>query len=238
MLESEEEEKQVITTLISLDRNFSLLMVAVRSALDHKLQHQQLVPVDFIRWIEHRMSWVGQLSDVTDLNELFKKLHPYFDFLDCGLIVDMSEQFLNDECFGEDKKSFVSELKEHMASAERLRSLSTVKQLKNDLKKIYFPYQTNLANMPHIQIELHNPWYEANIGALYLLIGHLLPHKFKHSILKYIEINCDGGGGIIQSIPTYGIDSIDYVTGIGNGSRDPIELNEHSKTHSVSKKIN
>ena len=34
------------------------------------------------------------------------------------------------------------------------------------------------------------------------------------------------------------IDSIDYVTGIGNGSRDPIELNEHSKTHSVSKEIN
>ena len=34
------------------------------------------------------------------------------------------------------------------------------------------------------------------------------------------------------------IDSIDYVTGIGNVSRDPIELNEHLKTHSVSKKIN
>ena len=41
---------------------------------------------------------------------------------------------------------------------------------------------------PHIQIELHNPWYEANIEALYLLIGHLLPHKSKHSILKFIEI--------------------------------------------------
>ena len=34
------------------------------------------------------------------------------------------------------------------------------------------------------------------------------------------------------------IDSIDYVTRIGNGSRDPIELNEHLKTHFVSKKIN
>ena len=187
MLEDEEKEEKLQTALESQHEHFSKLMVAVRSALDHKLQHQQLVLVDFIRWIEHRMNWVGELGNIDDLNELFKKLHPHFDFLDCKLIVDMSEMFLNNEYFGDDK-SLVNELKEHMVSAKRLRSLSTVKQLKNDLKKIYFPYQTNLVNMPHIQIELHNPWYEANIEALYLLIGHLLPHKSKHSILKYIEI--------------------------------------------------
>ena len=188
MLENKEKEEKLQTALESQHEHFSRLMVAVRSALDHKLQHQQLVLVDFIRWIEHRMNWVGELGNIDDLNELFKKLHPHFDFLDCKLIVDMSEMFLNNEYFGEDK-SLVSELKEHMVSAKSLRSLSTVKQLKNDLKKIYFPYQSNLANMPHIQIELHNPWYEANIEALYLLIGHLLPHKSKQSILKYIEID-------------------------------------------------
>ena len=188
MLESKEDEKQVKITLESLDRNFSLLMVAVRSSLDHKLQHQQLVLVDFIRWIEHRMKWVGQLSDVTDLNELFKKLHPYFDFLDCGLIVDMSEQFLNDECFNEDKIGLVSELKKHIAKAESLRCSSTVKELKDKLKILYFPHLTDLSNMPQIQIELHNPWNEATIEGLYLLIQHLLPHRSKQSILKYIEI--------------------------------------------------
>ena len=188
ILESKEEEKQVKTTLISLDRNFSLLMVAVRSSLDHKLQHQQLVLVDFIRWIEHRMKWVGELSGVADLNELFKKLHPYFDFLDCGLIVDMSEQFLNDKYFIEDKISLVSELKEHIAKAESLRCSSTVKELKDKLKTLYSPHLTDLSNMPQIQIELHNPWNEAAIEGLYLLIQHLLPHRSKQSILKYIEI--------------------------------------------------
>ena len=187
MLEDEEKEEKLQTESECQHEHFSKLMVVVRSSLDHKLQHQQLVLEDFIRWIEHPMNWVGELGNIDDLNELFKKLHPHFDFLDCKLIVDMSDMFLNNEYFGKDK-SLVSELKEHMASAKRLRSLSTVKQLKNDLKKIYFPYQTNLANMPHIQIELHNPWYEANIEALYLLIGHLLPHRSKHSILKYIEI--------------------------------------------------
>ena len=188
MLESKEEEKQVKITLVSLDRNFSLLMVAVRSSLDHKLQHQQLVLVDFIRWIEHRMKWVGQLSSIVDLDEIFLKLHPYFDFLDCCLIVDMSEEFLNDEFFNKDKKSLVSELKEHIDKAESFRCSSTVKELKDKLKTVYSPHLTDLANMPQIQIELHNPWNEAAIEGLYLLIQHLLPHRTKQSILKYIEI--------------------------------------------------
>ena len=197
-LEDAEEEKQVKLTLGCLDRNFSVLMVAVRSSLDHKLQHQQLVLVDFIRWIEHRMKWVGELSDVTDLNELFKKLHPYFDFIDCELIVDMSEQFLTNECFGDDKRSLVRELKEHIAKANTLRCSLTVKQLKNQLKSIYFPHIRDLSNMPQIQIELHNPWSEATIEGLYLLVRHLLPHKLKQSLLEYITI--DTGSVIIKYI--------------------------------------
>ena len=186
VLENEEKEKELQTTLEHLDRNFSVLMVAVRSSLDHKLQHQQLVLVDFIRWIEHRMKWVGQLSSIIDLDEVFLKLHPYFDFLDCGLIVDMSEQFLNDECFA--KKGLVHELKEHKIKANILRSSSTIKKLQIHLKSIYSPYLRDLSKMPQIQIELHNPWSEATIEGLYLLIRHLLPHRSKQSILKYIEI--------------------------------------------------
>ena len=187
MLDNEEKEKELQTTLEDLDRNFSVLMVAVRSSLDHKLQHQQLVLVDFIRWIEHQMKWVGELSNVIDLNDLFKKLHPYFDFLDCGLIVDMSEEFLNDECFGKDKK-LVNELKEHMIKAKTLCYSYIVKQLKDQLRSIYIPHLRDFSNMPQICIQLYYEWSSANIERLYLLIGHLLPYKSKHSILMYIEI--------------------------------------------------
>ena len=196
VLENERKEEELQTSLEHLDKNFSVLMIAIRSALDHKLQHQQLVLVDFIRWIEHRMNWVGELSNVMDLNELLKKLHPYFDFLDCGLIVDMSEQFLNDECFGD--KDLVGQLKKHKVKCKNLRSSSTVKQLRDDLKKIYFPHHTNPSNMPQIYIALNSTWDEVNIKQLYLLIGHLLPHKSKQSILKHIEIHA--GSVIIKYI--------------------------------------
>ena len=166
-------------------------MVTVRSAFDRKLQHQQLVLVNFTRWIEHQMKWVGEMSNVTDLNDIFMKIAPYFDFLDCELIVDMSEKFLDD--FGEDK-TLISELKEHKAKAEALVSLSTVEQLKTQLKSIFFPHLPNLTNMPQIYIELYSKWNEATIDALYRLIGQLLPHKSKQSILKHIEI---GPGSVI-----------------------------------------
>ena len=187
-LEDEVAEKEIKSTIVSLDKYFSDLMVAVRLALDHKLQHQQLLLVEFTTWIEQRMDWVGQLNNIKDLNKIFQKLHPYFDFIDCDLIVDMSERFLNDEYFGKEKKSLVSELKEHMTNAETLCCSSTVKELKLKLKSVYSQYLADLSNMPKIHIELNNKWNEATIKKLYLLIGHLLPYKSKQSILNHIEI--------------------------------------------------
>ena len=113
-VESEEKEKEVLTALQSLQRDFSKLMVAVRSSLHHKLQHQQLVLVDVTTWMKYRLHWVKELSDINkcnDLDELFKTVHPYFDFLDCELIVDMSEEFLYDESFGKNKKTLSVNLK-------------------------------------------------------------------------------------------------------------------------------
>ena len=187
-LEDEVAEKEIKSTIVSLDKHFSDLMVVVRLALDHKLQHQQLLLVEFTTWIEHRMDWVGQLNNINDLNKIFQKLHPYFDFIDCDLIVDMSERFLNDEYFGKEKKSLVSELKEHITNAETLRCSSTVKELKHKLKSVYSQYLADLSNMPKIHIELNNKWNEATIKKLYLLIGHLLPYKSKQSILNHIDI--------------------------------------------------
>ena len=131
-------------------------MVAVRSIFDYKLQHQQLVLVDVTTWMKYRLHWVKELYDINkcnDLDELFIIVHPYFDLLDCGLIMDMSEEFLNEQNFGNSKKNIVSEVKVHSEKAKTLCCSSTVKELKDQLKTIYSLYLTNVSNMPQIQIE-------------------------------------------------------------------------------------
>ena len=184
------ENEEIQTILESLHKDFCNLMSAVRSALDKKLKRKKKM-VGFIRWIDnYLLNKVSDINRCEDLQNVFEKLKPYFDFLQCKLIVDMSEVFLNDESFGEDKKSLVSELKKHMEKANTFSRLTTVKQLQDQLKSIYSPYLSNLLNMPKIQIQIHtqNPWNGVPIDALYLLIGHLLPYNSKQSILQHIEI--------------------------------------------------
>ena len=200
------ENDEIQTTLDSLHRDFTNLMCEVQSAFDQKLRQKKIKIMDFTRWIDFYLpSSVSDINECKNLDSIFEKLEPYFDFLQCKLIVDISERFLNDVYFGdsEDKNSLVSKLKEHMDKADTFSHSTTVKQLKDQLETIYSPYLSNLSNMPKIQIQLQNPWNKVTIEALYLLIKHLLPDKAKDSILQCIEI-CDDGGGIIQSIPTYG----------------------------------
>ena len=55
----------------------------------------------------------------------------------------------------------------------------------------------------------------------------IIHYSYRHNKVTWVGQNFKVG---------LAIDSIDYVTGIGNGSRDPIELNKYLKTHSVFKK--
>ena len=187
------ENDEIETTLESLHKDFTNLMVEVQSALDEKLINNKIKMVDFSRWIYHHLlKRVRDINECKNLDSIFEKLEPSFDFLQCKLIVDMSERFLNDVYFGdgEDKNSLVSKLKEHMDKADTFSRSTTVKQLKDQLETIYLPYLSNLSNMPQIQIRFHaqSLWNGVLFEMLRLLIGHLLPDVSKQSILQHIEI--------------------------------------------------
>ena len=180
-----EDEEFVQTTLESLSRDFTKLMLKVQSALDDKLQQQQLKLVDITRWIEHQMLRVGELSNIEDSKELFMKIQisQYFNFLECGLIVDISEEFIKED------KILVSAAREYMDKVKVFCCSRIVKQVQNKLKTIYKKHRGDLSNMPNTYFELHNLWRESTKEKLYVLIGQLLPHRSKQLILKKIEID-------------------------------------------------
>ena len=187
-LESEEKEKVVQDSLVRLHRNFNKLMNVVESGLDRKLKHQQLQFVELTRWIKRELKLTKELRDLnecTDLEDLFDKLDPYFDFLECDLIVNMSEEFLKDEKLGEDNMLH-SELKNHMSEANTLRCSSTVKDLIAQLTNICDQHHPNVPKI-HIKLHIHNEWYKTTIAKLRKLIEHLLPYNSGQSILKHID---------------------------------------------------
>uniref|UniRef100_A0A1X7T0N1 Uncharacterized protein n=1 Tax=Amphimedon queenslandica TaxID=400682 RepID=A0A1X7T0N1_AMPQE len=135
------------------------------------------------------MHWNDKLTNAS-LDETFNIIHPFYDFIDCSLIVDMSEVFLQNFKFGNDGKlDIVSELKKYKEKADKLRFSAQVKHLDEALQAIYKEHIPDTSNMPMISMKLHNPWHGSNINGLSLLIHNLLPVGHQQSIMKYITIS-------------------------------------------------
>ena len=176
-----EEEREMDDVLINLRDKFSDLLSRVKVALkhEHAVNNNPLLLENVQIWIESRMGWPNKPKH-EKIEEAFTEIHPYYDFIDCELIVKLSERFLQD--------SIVTKLQQYKKDAHKFRGSVTVRHLNESLKSIYKEHLTNLANMPHIVIHLHNPWFDSNIDSLLLLIKHSLPKTFKQTLLKHITI--------------------------------------------------
>ena len=210
MFHTAEDEKEILHTLISLKKEFPGLVLHVHSGLQMKIKNDPEQLANLIIWLETYMHWNDKLTNAS-LDETFKIIHPFYDFIDCSLIVDMSEFFLQDFKFG-DELNIVIELKKHQERADQLRFSAQVKHLNESLKSIYEEHIPDTSNMPMISVKLHNPWHGSNINGLSLLIHNLLPVGHQQSIMKYITIS---SGSVIIKYSVHGstADSLIEYTG-------------------------
>ena len=207
-----EDEKKILDTLFDLNKEFSLLFLHVHSGLRTKIKNDPEQLVNLIIWLEVYMHWNDKLTNAS-LDETFKIIHPFYDFIDCSLIMDISEVFLQDFKFGVKQLNIVSELRNYKAKADELRFSAQVKHLHESLKTIYEGHVQNTSNMPMISMKLHNQWHGSSINGLSLLIHNLLPVGHQQSIMKYITIY---SGSVIIKYSVHGstADSlIEYTVG-------------------------
>ena len=182
MFETAEDEEEILGALIGLNKEFSCLMSHVCSGFETKIGNDPEQLVNLILWLEAYMHWHNKLTNAS-LDEIFKIIHPYYDFIDCNLIVDMSEEFLQDFKFSNGGKLNIdSELENYKKKADKLRFSAQVKHLHKSLQTIYEEHISDTSNMPMILIKLHNQWYGSNINILSLLIHNLLPVGHQQSI--------------------------------------------------------
>ena len=176
-----ENEKEILSKLIDLNKTFSSLIMHVRSGLDQRNESNPKLLVNLTRWLETYMNWNDKLTNAS-LDETFKIIHPHYDFIDCALIVDMSEVFLEDYEFGASKLNIVSKLQKYKVEADKLRASANVKHLNEALEAIYEKHIPDVSSMPTILIKLHNPWQASSINGLSLLIHKLLPVQLQQSL--------------------------------------------------------
>ena len=126
----------------------------------------------------------------SNLDDIFRKMRPYYDFIDCKLLLDMSKKFLPDVTFADCGVTykFVDELHSHTLMSKSLCTSNTVSALKKLLQEQYKPFDRNMDNLPCIHIHLQTYWDDISIKGLYKLIEKLLPRDYRQSIVKHIII--------------------------------------------------
>ena len=184
------EEKEILYTLQNLHECFVSLIIKVKEVLKEKVHRGDLNIGTLTEFIQTYMHWenLEELKVIEDLDELFTKLHRYFDFLQCGLIVAITKEYIQGE--------LATQLKQHRENALNLRRQQSIKNLKNELRNFYTPHLQDTSNMPEIYIQLNEVWEEADIEGLYLLVKCLLPKTKQQSLLEHITI--DDGSVLIK----------------------------------------
>ena len=182
---------------------FAHVMRTVKAAFRNKVKENSQLSTEISNWVEDYLHLEHGTID-SDLDDIFKKIYHYYDFIDCSLIVDICAEFLSDEVL-------MDKLKNYSKNAEDFCFSQPISELKKHLRKMYGPFRKNLNGMPLICIELHNPWNDVNIDGLYLLINKLLPKELRESLMKHISID---PGSVIIKLNIITADSlIEYARG-------------------------
>ena len=124
-----------------------------------------------------------KLTDSTDIDDLFGKLHPKYDFIDCDIIKDIVTKFLPES-------TIVDDIVKHVKDTKKFIDSQPISILLEDLKKVRLHTQIDSdTHMAPITIKISRTWGEKHITNLRTLIDYLLPQPYpKMSLFKYITI--------------------------------------------------
>ena len=182
-------EEKICKSLDDLHQRFSNLAKVFKMSFREKIKRNSQLATDVSEWLIEYMEWEHGSVD-NNLDDIFRKMRPYYDFIDCKLLLDMSKRFLQDVTFTDCGVTYklVDELHSHTLMSKSLCTSNTVSDLKKLLQEHYKPFDRNIDNLPCINIHLQTCWDCISIRGLYKLIEKLLPQKYKQSIIECIEI--------------------------------------------------
>ena len=179
--EDSEREEKVREELRSLIGNFAIIFQDVQNEVDKKVKKRKKILTDMKRYL---LSFVDvNLIEVQNVDELFYKIDPYYDFLDCELIKNLSERYTTPD--------ISQRVKIHSKAAMGFRMSGPVKALREGLLGVCVPHiKDGKEVIPNVIVKLNEVWDAGTINALYKLIEHLLPDpkENKRSLLKHINI--------------------------------------------------
>ena len=181
---SKTEEKKAKEKLLNLFKKFASLLFDVKKVVGEKVQSNDIIISDITCYLK-ALKFMNDVdfTEVQNADDFFIKIDPYYDFLDCEIIVILSERYTT--------PNISKKIKKHSKKAMKFRESEAVKVLREGLGEFYFPYihDSSITNVPNVIIKLNRAWDRVATEGLYTLLGHFLPSNNKESLLKLIRIS-------------------------------------------------
>ena len=163
-------EKSLVVSFSTLEREFAVVV----KNLEMSLECKPVLLLELKRFLNTRLDFDGELSQVTNIDDLLQKIKPHFCLFNTVILKDIVEEFVG-EPLKQQLKKYECELENFTKTAE----LSL-------LKKVEFLGQSSTADMPQVIFKLTGFWPSVTIKRFQRFVDHVF--EANSSALTHIRV--------------------------------------------------
>ena len=180
---------------LQLHKDYSRLAEKVKTFINDQIKEKKLTILEVAEKIETHFP-VTNITKEQNVHELFNKLQPYYSFLSCDILVDITREFIGGE--------IENELEGYLVMMTKFQKSVKIKQLKEVMSLV--PIKDDTSDTCDVNIKLNGEWEEGTLENLQQLLKHMF-HNKQH-LLNHINVDERDSLCITFTIPTSQSDGI------------------------------
>ena len=174
---------------LHLYKDYEQLPEKVKKCINDQIEEKKLTIFQVAEKIETHFEVTG-LTKAQNAHKLFNKLQPYYSFLSCDILVDITREFIGGE--------IENELEGYLVMMRKFQKSVKIKQLKEAMSLV--PIQHDTSDTCDVNIKLNGEWEEGSLENLQQLLKHMF-HNKRH-LLNHMTVDERESLCITFTIPT------------------------------------
>ena len=170
---------EIATQLVRLHKRFAQLETNIKGTLESVINKGQKTIKDIARYLRRHLEETElKLTDAKDIDDLFDKLESFYSFLDCELLEEIVNQFLEGK--------IQAEVEKYVTDVEAFKELTTLQELKDAIEQALLPTQSVTPSTCEVILKVSKRWKKEKMRCLNKLLEHIFSKK--RYLLNHIKL--------------------------------------------------